>query len=184
MQLPCYAGWHKNYDQQKCLPCCKEILKNVKQIFALNTLFLRFEAFSIFFFFNNIFQQYFEFVLSSESGGFSSLWQNTIQPFPTYRFFLDTSAADFYWKQCDKRINCSKQAISSFATTFSFLVNDYTFIYKNYPFFCLNYWQSRLLACRCIVCVKRKVSQFVRNYLQSLETCYNDVPDINKLQVI
>ena len=40
--------------------------------------------------------------------------KTNLNPFP----HIDTSAADDSWKHCGKRQNCSKQAISAFATMF------------------------------------------------------------------
>ena len=36
-----------------------------------------------------------------------------------------------FWKHCDKRWNCSRRAISPFATMFSTLLNYYTFINRD-----------------------------------------------------
>ena len=49
----------------------------------------------------------------------------------------DACAADDFWKHCDKRRNCSKRAISPFATMFSVDFSNYTFIYRDLPCFCM-----------------------------------------------
>ena len=44
---------------------------------------------------------------------------------------FDTSAADDFRKHVGKRRNCSKQAICPFATMFSALFNQYTYIFRD-----------------------------------------------------
>ena len=46
-------------------------------------------------------------------------------PFP----HIDASAADYFWKQSDKRRNCSLWGISPFATMFSTVSNKFSIIY-------------------------------------------------------
>ena len=55
-----------------------------------------------------------------------------------------------FWKDSDKRRNCSKQAISSFVTMFSTLFNKHIFIYVDFPFLCqvvFNVVCLRFLVC-------------------------------------
>ena len=63
--------------------------------------------------------------------------------------FSDASAADNFWKHCDKSRNCPKQAISSFATICSTLYSNYTYIYRAFPCFCQEIFN---VIC-CIFCV-------------------------------
>ena len=64
----------------------------------------------------------------------------------------DAFAEDKFWKHCDRRRNCSKQAISPFATMFSILFSNCTFIYRYFPRFWLIVF--KFFYCRCVVCGK------------------------------
>ena len=64
----------------------------------------------------------------------------------------DTSAADAFWKHCDKRRNCWKWAIFLFATIFSTFCSNHTFIYRDFPVFCKHAF--KVGCCRFVVCGK------------------------------
>ena len=57
----------------------------------------------------------------------------------------DASAADNFWKPCDKRRNCAKQAISPFATMFSTLFKKLNSHLLRYITFLPKCSQSHLL---------------------------------------
>ena len=74
------------------------------------------------------------FVISKclQMGGFLRYY-----PFPSYKCFLMPLQQTVFWKHSDKRRNCSKQAISIFATmfyTFTLLVMVYPFNYRDFLF--------------------------------------------------
>ena len=69
--------------------------------------------------------------------------------FPRYRCFFDTFAADDFWKHFGKWRNCSLWAISHFATMFSTLFNNCSFVYREFPYFWLNVF--KVVCCICAV---------------------------------
>ena len=64
-------------------------------------------------------------------------------PFPSYRRFLTPLQQTAFWKHSDKRRNCTKRAISSFATMFSTFGHIHSIIEIFYVL--TKYVQSRLL---------------------------------------
>ena len=67
----------------------------------------------------------------------------------------NASAVDNFWKHCDNKRNCSKQAISPFATmflTFFQYIVIITFIYRGFPCYCLG--NFKVVCCRFVVCGK------------------------------
>ena len=64
-----------------------------------------------------------------------------------YRRFLTTSAVDNFWKHCDKIRNCSKRAISHFATVFSTLFNNSTLLSWDFSHFCKDVFK---VVCCCM----------------------------------
>ena len=82
----------------------------------------------------------------------ASVSQSSLLTFSYIQRLFEASAADGFWKHCDKRRNCSKQAISPFATMFSTFFSNYTFIYWYCPSFCLDIF--RVVGCRFVVCRK------------------------------
>ena len=79
-------------------------------------------------------------------------------PFPP----IDVSAADIFWKHCDKRRNCSKQAISPFATIFSISLSNNTYNCKMFPYFWVDIFN--VICCRFAVCGKGLI-----NFLHDLK---------------
>ena len=55
---------------------------------------------------------------------------------------FDASAADVFWKHCDKRRNCSRRAISPFATKFSTICSNYSYINRDFFLFLSRHFQS------------------------------------------
>ena len=60
----------------------------------------------------------------------------------------DASAADDSRKLCEKRRNCSKQAICPFATKFSTLFNKFTSTDRGFPHYCSNVF--KVVCCRFV----------------------------------
>ena len=55
-----------------------------------------------------------------------------------------------FWKHGDKRRNCSKQAISPFATMFSYFFSKYTLTYRDFLYFCSHV--SKVVCCVFVAC--------------------------------
>ena len=68
----------------------------------------------------------------------------------------DASAADDFWKHCGKGRNCSKREISPFVTMFTTFCINYTFIYRDFQFFCQLAF--KVICCRFAVCGKGLIS--------------------------
>ena len=60
------------------------------------------------------------------------------------------SAADDYWKRCDKRRNCSRRANCFFFIMFSTLFNNNNFIYRDFSTVVRSCNQRRLLQIVCM----------------------------------
>ena len=92
------------------------------------------------------------------------------------KLLADASAADDFSKHCDKRRNCSKQAISPFATTFfQFSKQLHTLIYRDFLCFCP--YVSKVLCCRFVTRMCEKVDPFFDFYNimeKLLKIKYND----------
>ena len=63
------------------------------------------------------------------------IFHNEYYPFTSYRRFLMPLQQNAFWKHSDKRRNCTKSAISPFATMFPLLVIGYPFNYRDFLFF-------------------------------------------------
>ena len=76
-------------------------------------------------------------------------WIIWLRWFPSYRRFLTPLQQTAFWKQNDKRRNCSKQAISPFITMFSAFSHRLSIQLWRYSFF----WQSmfKVICCRIVV---------------------------------
>ena len=71
------------------------------------------------------------------------------QPLPSYRCFLTPLQQTPFWKHSDKRINCTKHAISPFATMFSTFCHRLSIQLWRFSMF----WQNtfKVVCCRIVV---------------------------------
>ena len=72
-----------------------------------------------------------------------------LQPSPSYRRFLTPLQQTTFWKHTDKRRNCSKRAISPFATMFSNFSRRLSIQLKRFSIFWKNMF--KVFYCRIVV---------------------------------
>ena len=107
--------------------------------------------------------------------------QKPLSAFPSYRRFLTPMQQTAFWKHSDKRRNCSKRAISPFATMFSTFSHRLSIQIKRFSI----YWQNmfELVCCRIVVWRKGLTFSHLQTHLQQTifqniltegEITYND----------
>ena len=106
---------------------------------------------------------------------------NISKIFITRRHF-DASAADDFWKHNGKRRNCLEWGISPFATKFSTLFNNSTFVSRDFPNLCL--YVFKVVCCGVLVWGKglMKVWLLNRNELHPYVGGFNPFPHTTILQ--